>query len=391
MKIEITMTEFRRVTKIAELFINRKVTIPILAMAKITAKDGRIVLSATTLDGWIDVDVTGTCHTDGEALLPLRALTRLAADLPRKENIVISRVSDIAISLKMDGAEIPIEIELDTLPVKDYPHRPEAIEAEAAMVFPGEELLRIFKLVRFAISKDPYRYYINGLNWRIKDEHLLTIATDGHRLALHKTPTTPEMQMPVYQEILRQEGGGITIPRDIVDILVKVLPDDNSRVSVLISAWWISFEWEGISIIAKLIDGTFPDHERVFPTYLDAHSVEISRAQLLRFATLSARLRLPKNDPAAVKMSIDGTSVDLKSSDSSLGLIHSRMACSYKGEPFFTGFNARYMSEILRTIRAENVTMLAPKKDAAGFSNGPVQITQADDPNYVILLMPMRV
>ncbi|WP_334130203.1 DNA polymerase III subunit beta [Sneathiella sp.] len=387
MKIKIKVAELKRVMKIAGMFTERRSTILALTMIKFTAEDRRITVSATDLDSWADICVDGEIEADGSFLLPLRRTHALLSDMPGSAEVSFSAAPDRSVKMSISGMDMPIDIEIVALPTEDYPARLDDGDMAGVLSFKPAELLTMFDRVRFAISTELTRYYLNGVHWRIKDDKLISVATDGHRLAMYTSP------FPIISaelsEILQENN--CIIPRGLVESLVKILPKCvDETITVSLSESKILIKCEGLTIIAKLIDGTYPDYERVIPAYVGCHPLTVNRGQLHRFASLSSKIIKDRDYSSSVKMVAEGSSIDLEAKYYVLGHLQSRLAVSYAGKAFTMGFNPRYMAEILKALRSENVTIHAEVEKEQSRVGALIKVTSEDDPGFLAILMPMR-
>lgn len=365
MQITIDRNDFSRKLAGTKGFVEKRNTIPILGNVLLSAKDGKLFLKVTDLDkefsDVIDCDVT----LPGKTTVPSGLLADIVRKLPS---------GPIKISMAEDGASVSIssgrsQFRLQALPASDFPditigsfsHRFE---------LPGAELLRLLKRTAFAISTEETRYYLNGIFLHVHEANLMACATDGHKLSL------------VWQHMPAGAEGmpGIIIPRLAVAELMKIL--DDTMVSIEVSDAKIRFSIGGMVLTTKLIDGTFPDYQRVIPKGNDKEAT-VERLVLAgaadRVSTISSeRGRGVKIDLTEGEMTLTVNSPDA-------GVATEMVSVIYGDEEISIGFNARYLAEALGILEGEQVIM---KLNDPG---SPCLMQGSGDADSLVVIMPMRV
>jgi DNA polymerase-3 subunit beta len=240
----------------------------------------------------------------------------------------------------------------------------------------AEELKRLIDKTKFAISTEETRFYLNGIYVHAakdgKAHALRAVATDGHRLARF------ELDLPDGAADIP----GIIVPRKTVTELRRLLDDTEDAIDISLSDTKIQFVSGGIDLTSKLIDGTFPDYQRVIPTNndksLSLDSREFSQS-VDRVSTISA------DKTRAVKLNINKDKVTLSVVNPDSGTATEEVGASYSASPIEIGFNARYLLDITGQIEGKDVRFLL--HDAGS----PTLVEDADDPRTLYVLMPMRV
>jgi DNA polymerase-3 subunit beta len=228
---------------------------------------------------------------------------------------------------------------------------------------------------RFAISTEETRFYLNGIYVHAaddKDKTLRAVATDGHRLARY------DLELP--------EGAagmpGIIVPRKTIAELRRLLEDAEGAIDVALSDTKIQFNFNGVELTSKLIDGSFPEYQRVIPTNNDKvlmlDAKEFSHA-VDRVSTISA------DKTRAVKLNIDKDRVTLSVVNPESGTATEELGANYSAEAIEIGFNARYLLDITGQVEGKEVRFLLAD------SGSPTLIEDIDDGRTLYVLMPMRV
>jgi len=350
--------------------VERRNTIPILSNVLIEADEGGgIRLMATDLDLQIHESVEADISDPGAITVPAHTLFDIVRKLPEG-----SQVELIAAEGRMQVNAGRARFTLSTLPRDDFPIIAQG-DLPTRFELPAATLKQIIDKTRFAISTEETRYYLNGIYMHVSDEAqpvLKAAATDGHRLARVTVPRPEGAQgMP-----------GVIIPRKCVGELRKLLDEIDGTVQISLSDTKIRFDLGAAVLTSKLIDGTFPDYNRVIPTAndkllkLDPRGFEEGVDRVSTIASERTR---------AVKMALDRDKVTLSVTSPENGTAAEEIPADYGAESFEIGFNARYLLDILGQIEGDTVEVHLA--DAAA----PTLLRESDKAPALYVLMPMRV
>ena len=261
---------------------------------------------------------------------------------------------------------------LHTLSAEDFPDLPER-EILHRFTLPRKTIEVLLARVAFAASTDEARYYLNGVFWHVEDGNLVSVATDGHRLALMRAPA-PEgaSGMP-----------GTIIPRDTAGEILKLLKGSKEdEVAIGVSPFAITLAIGATRLTSKLIDGTFPDYQRVIPRRNDKVA-NAERDDLLRAADRVSTISSER--ARAVRLRFSEDALELAVTNPDAGSSSDEVEIDYAGTPVEIGFNARYFADALGAIEGDVV------KIALFDAGSPVLITSAAEDRFLTVLMPMRV
>jgi DNA polymerase-3 subunit beta len=260
---------------------------------------------------------------------------------------------------------------LSTLPRDDFPVISEG-ELPTRFELPAATLRQIIDKTRFAISSEETRYYLMGIFLHVADDQLKAAATDGHRLA---------------RVVLDKPDGAdgmpdVIVPRKCVAELRKLLDELDGTVEVSLSPTKIRFGLGSAVLTSKLIDGTFPDYNRVIPTAND----KLLKLDPKTFSAGVDRVStIASEKTRAVKMSLDRDKVTLSVTSPESGTATEELPADYGSDTLEIGFNARYLLDILGEIEGDTVEVHLA--DAAA----PTLLRENDKSNALYVLMPMRV
>ena len=347
--------------------VERRNTIPILSNVLIEARDdGSLRLMATDLDLQVDESVPANVSQAGATTVSAHTLFDIVRKLPEG-----SQVDLTAAEGKMQIVAGRARFNLSTLPRDDFPVIAEG-ELPTRFELPAATLRQIIEKTRFAISSEETRYYLMGIFLHVVEEQLRAAATDGHRLARITVP--------------RPDGADgmpdVIVPRKAVAELYRLLEELEGTVEVSLSPTKIRFGLGSAILTSKLIDGTFPDYNRVIPTAndkllkLDPKSFSAGVDRVSTIASEKTR---------AVKMSLDRDKVTLSVTSPENGVATEELPADYGSDGLEIGFNARYLLDILGEIDGDTVEVHLA--DAAA----PTLLRESDKSNALYVLMPMRV
>jgi len=351
--------------------VERRNTIPILSNVLIEATaEGRLRLMATDLDIQINESVPADVEQPGTTTVSAHTLFDIARKLPDGSQVQL-HAADGRVTIVAGRARFS----LGTLPRDDFPQIAEG-ELPTHFELPAETLKQVIDKTRFAISTEETRYYLNGIFLHASEDGgkpvLKAAATDGHRLA--------------RVTVARPEGAegmpDVIVPRKCVAELRKLLDEVDAQVSVSLSSTKIRFDLGTAVLTSKLIDGTFPDYNRVIPTgndkilRLDPRGFQEGVDRVATIATEKTR---------AVKMALGRDRVTLSVTSPENGTAAEEVPGDYSANEFEIGFNSRYLLDILGQIEGELVEVHLA--DAAA----PTLIRENDKSPALYVLMPMRV
>ena len=372
MKLTIERSAFLRSLAHVQSVVERRNTIPILNNVQLVAEEDGLSLTATDLDLAIVESVPCDIEQAGGTTAPAHTLYDIVRKLPDGAQVELSHSSDDGrLALRAGRSEFA----LSALPREDFPVMKED-DLPHRFTVAGKDLKRLIDKTRFAISTEETRYYLNGIFLHAIEADsgvvLRAVATDGHRLA------RVEMPLP--------EGGaempGVIIPRKTVAELQKLIDENDGNLEVALSDTKIRFSFANVTLTSKLIDGTFPDYERVVPQGNDKQ-LEVDGESFAKAVDRVSTISSEKS--RAVKMEIGGDRMTLSANSPEHGSATEEVAIEFSGEALEIGFNSRYLLDIAAQIDGDHAQFLL----ADGAS--PTIIREVGDDSALYVLMPMRV
>ncbi len=353
--------------------VERRNTIPILGNVLLDAGDGTLGLTATDMDLSIVEKAPADVAQPGAITAPAHTLYDIVRKLPDGAEIEFESGGDQG---RLDLRAGRSRFALAALPTEDFPVMSGG-DLPYAFVLPAAELRALVDRTRFAISTEETRYYLNGIYFhtaRNNDVDVLRmVATDGHRLA--------RVEMPLPEGAAGMPG--VIVPRKTVTELRKLIDETGDPIRIALSETRIQFSFDDAVLTSKLIDGTFPDYERVIPT----ENEKIMEVDCRAFAEAVDRVSTISSEKSrAVKLSVDDGTLTLSATSAENGSATEGLEVSYQGgEGVEIGFNSRYLLDITQQIEGEAVQFAM--HDAAS----PTVVRDRADPSALYVLMPMRV
>ncbi|MEL7491181.1 MAG: DNA polymerase III subunit beta [Pseudomonadota bacterium] len=374
MKVTIERSALVKALGHVQSVVERRNTIPILANVLIQATaDNRLTLTATDLD----IEISESAEAD------VAAPGATTTEAVRLHDIVRKLPDGSQIKLELVGEEGRLQISagrsqfsLAVLPDDDFPTLA-ADDLPTNFSTPTADLARLLDKTRFAMSQEETRYYLNGVYLHAltdgEEAPLLRAAsTDGHRLARLDAP------LPKGAETMP----GVIVPRKAVTELARLLDDAAEMVEIGVSETKIRFGFGAGYLTSKLIDGSFPDYERVIPkgneNTLRVENKDFAQA-VDRVSTVSA------DRTRSVKLALDTDQLRLTVNNPEAGSALEELSVDYAGAPIEIGFNARYLLDVAQQVDGETTTFKLADPSS------PTIISDDDDPGALYVLMPLRV
>jgi DNA polymerase III subunit beta len=372
MKITIERAALLRALGHVQSVVERRNTIPILSNVLMKAENGRLSLSATDMDLEVVEVVPAQITGEGRTTAPAHTLYDIVRKLRDGAQVELDAGGDRNAMVLRSGRST---FTLACLPAEDYPVMGGAPLAHEFMLS-ANDLKNLIDRTRFAISTEETRYYLNGIYLhatRSGDVDVLrAVATDGHRLARVEVPLPDGAAgMP-----------GVIVPRKTVQELRKLLEETDQGVRVELSDTKIRFDMgEGV-LTSKLIDGTFPEYDRVIPSGND----KIMEVDTKLFAEAVDRVSTISTEKSrAVKLAVEHGSLTLSATSPENGTALEELEVGYGSTPLEIGFNSRYLLDITQQIEGDGVQFIMAD------SGSPTILRDSGDHSALYVLMPMRV
>jgi DNA polymerase-3 subunit beta len=373
MKFTIGRADLLRSLNHVHSVVERRNTIPILANVLLRATADTLSLTTTDMDLEIVESVAAATSVPGATTVPAHTLYDIARKLANDASVEFSSgPGDTTLLVKAGKSTF----RLGCLPIEDFPKMGASEKFQSTFQVPAGDLRTLIDRTRFAISNEETRYYLNGIYLHAAQNEgvdvLRAVATDGHRLARFEMPL-PEgaRDMP-----------GVIIPRKAINEIRKLIDEAGDAITLSLSDNKLKFSFDHIALTTKLIDGTFPDYERVIPKNND----KILEINPVIFAGAVDRVSIISSEKSrAVKLTLGNKTMTLSANSPDSGSASEEIEIGWAGGPMEIGFNSAYLMDVTRQIEGEGCRI------SFSDSASPTIIQDASDTSSLYVLMPMRV
>ncbi len=345
--------------------VDRRQALPILSNLLIVAEKEKIVFTGTDMEVEMVTTINHSTDAPGEISVPARKLLDICKALPEDSDIGLSFTKD-QVLVKSGKSKFT----LATLPANEFPST-EALGTSSKITLPQEEFKDLLEDTMFSMAQQDVRYYLNGLLLELGEKTLRAVATDGHRLALKEI--TVETGLTESQQII--------IPRKGVIELIRLLDGDDKEISIEVSQNHIRVSKDTIQFTSKLIDGKFPDYQRVIPKE-GAHPVKTSR-EILKQGLVRASI-LSNEKYKGVRLILKNNLLKAFAHNPEQEEAEEEIEVEYAGDEIEIGFNVTYLLDALSAIKTEQVILNISDP------NSSCLVLPDDETECKYVVMPMR-
>jgi DNA polymerase-3 subunit beta len=330
----------------------------------VAAQDGRLTLTATDLEVELRAEVGVDVGVPGEVTVPGRKLYDICRALP--DNAVVE--------FSVGGGKATVKagrsrFTLSTLRAADFPTIDE-VDVQQKLTVDRQELKRLLEKTQFSMAQQDVRYYLNGLLLEISGNRLRAVATDGHRLALSEL----ELESPASR------ATQVIVPRKGVVELLRLI-DGDGAVELRVAANHVRVEGNDLRMTSKLIDGRFPDYERVVPKD-PGNIVEADRTALR--AGLQRAAILSNEKYRGVRLALDANKLTMQANNPEQEEAEEELEVVYNGDSMEIGFNVNYLLDALGAVDSDEVEIALSDPNASCLIKGPGEQSSR------FVVMPMR-
>jgi len=353
--------------------VERRNTIPILSNVKITTAENSVELTATDMDLALTETLEAEIIKQGSITVPAHTFHDIIKKLPDSSEISITYDEDQDKKLQIIADKC--DFSLPVIPANDFPAI-ESGEVTHSFQINKKDLLKLFDKSKFAISTEETRYYLNGIYLHDtvhNDKDVLrAVATDGHRLA--------------RIDVALPEGAkgipAIIIPRKTILEVKKVLDEaEDNEIKISISGTKIKIECNNSILLSKLIDGSFPDYERVIPLENNL----VLKTEVRPFTDAIDRVSTISLDKGrAVKLTLGGNKLLLSANSAESGYAQEEIPVNYDSNKIETGFNSRYIMELTSVLEGDTMELFFAD------SSSPTLVQDTEDNSSLFVIMPIR-
>ncbi|MBP6562568.1 MAG: DNA polymerase III subunit beta [Neisseriaceae bacterium] len=346
--------------------VERRHTLPILSNVLIESKGGQTHILATDLEIQIHTLGPTTGTDDFRVTTNAKKLQDILRALPDNALVSLDQ-ADNRMTLKAGKSRF----NLQTLPADDFPLLSVGEDIASCFSLPQDAFKQMLSQVQYSMAVQDIRYYLNGLLMQTEGDQLRLVATDGHRLAY--VSCTIDAQLPKAEVIL---------PRKTVIELFKLLNQPEEPLTIELLTNQVRLRCGDTVIVSKIIDGKFPDFNRVIPLDNDKMFL-VGRTQLLGALERAAILANEKFRGARLQIKPGVLSVVCSNNDQEEA--QEEIEIAYQGESLEVGFNIAYLMDVLRNVHVDDLQL------AFGDASRSTLFTIPENPNFKYIVMPMRI
>ncbi len=346
--------------------VEKRHTLPILSNVLMEKNGEQLTLLATDIEIQITTAAPTTGSDKAAMTVGARKLQDILRSLPESAEVSLS-LEDRRLQLKAGKSRF----NLQTLPAEDFPRMAAGDGQQTRLTLTQKQMKRMLGLVQYAMAQQDIRYYLNGLLLVAKGSDLIVVATDGHRLAYARETLGGELA-PI----------DVILPRKTVLELSRQLADNDEPLEITLTPTQARFNFGRIELVSKLIDGKFPDYERVIPQH-HGKIIRMGRDQLLHSLQRAAILTNEKF--RGVRLVLGGGSLKIISSNAEQEEAQEEIEVSYDGETLDIGFNVTYLVDVLTNVSTENIEVCLADANSSALFHIP------DNERFKYVVMPMRI
>ena len=372
MKLSVMQENLARGLQIVSRAVSSRSTLPVLANVLFRTEDAGLKLTATNLEIGITCWVPGKIDTDGAITVPARLITDLVNSLPSGDKVDLELQGATMLRIRSSLGETHIK----GIDAEDFPAIPTAGDRPTTRIAQGV-LRRALEETAFAAATDEARPILTGVLARFEGATVTLAAADNYRIAVKTVPLLD----PV-------EDTSIVVPARSLTELSRVLADNDEPVDIVLAPArnQILFHLEGIDLVSRLIDGQFPNYQTVLPKSYSTRAV-MDRDDLLKAVKLAALIA--GTSANIVKIQVGGADGDAGTgltvtANAEVGDNEGRVEAAVEGDGTTIAFNARYLTDVLQNVDAEQFALEL---------NGPLSpgvFRPIGDDQYVHVVMPVR-
>ena len=346
--------------------VERRQTLPILANILINAGKGSLQMTATDLEVELKTQAVAECEGETDFTVPARKLLDITKALPEAAKITIDVEGD---KVKLQSGRS--RFSLGVLPAQDYPVI-EPIPSNSALTIKESLLKRLIEKTQFAMAQQDVRYYLNGMLLEISKGDIRTVATDGHRLALSQSEGAVSKDIDIQ----------VIMPRKAVIELGRLLKDQDEEVKIELSNSYIKVLLSNAVFTSKLIDGRFPEYQRVMPSGSDK---EVEAEKTLLRQSLTRASILSNEKYRGIRFTLQKDVLQLQAHNPEQEEAEEEVEIDYQGEEIKIGFNVGYLLDAISAIEEDSVIIELKDSNSSALMYGKGN----SESRYVI--MPMRI
>lgn len=346
--------------------VEKRHTLPILSNVLMEKVGDRLTLLATDVEIQIRTSTAAIGEDNAALTVAARKLQDILRSLPESSEVSLT-LEERRLQLKAGRSRF----NLQTIPAEDFPRMAAADGQATRLSLTQKQFKRLLSLVQYSMAQQDIRYYLNGLLMMVNDAEIRLVATDGHRLAY--------VGEALAQALPRTE---VILPRKTILELSRQLGDNDEPLEIVLTPTQAQFRFGNIELVSKLIDGKFPDYDRVIPKHHDK-VVRLARDTLLH-ALLRAAI-LTNEKFRGVRLVLGGGALRIISTNAEQEEAQEEIEIDYQGETLEVGFNVTYLLDVLNNVSTDIIECWLADANSSALFMLP------DNDRFKYVVMPMRI
>jgi DNA polymerase-3 subunit beta len=367
MKFEISREALIKPLQLVTGVVERRQTLPVLSNVQLVLDKGVLSLTGTDLEvelvGRVPVD---SAASEGEITVPARKFADICKNLPDSASISCE-LADNKLTIKSGRSRFS----LSTLPASEFPSIEES-KGSFSFTLSQSALKEMLDSTSFAMAQQDVRYYLNGMLFEVTPSYLRVVATDGHRLSMN-TPAGKFPEVPSKQQVI--------VPRKGILELTRLLSEGEDEVTLSLGTSHLRASTKNFTFTSKLVDGKFPDYDRVLPKGGDK-TIEADRQALRQ--SLSRTAILSNEKFRGIRLVLSKNELKILANNPEQEEAEETVSIEYAGDSLEIGFNVSYLIDVLGVLGTETVQIVVSDPNSSAL----IQATEDSDALYVV--MPMR-
>lgn len=356
-----------RKLQVVSNIVERRNTLPVLANILLRKQGGKVTMLSSDIE--MQIQTSADVGGQGEDVQTTVAARKF-------QDILRSLPDDADVTVKLDAKKLSVlsgksRFALQTLPAEDFPLVQEPTEWVSRITLPQKTLKSLLTSVNFSMAQQDLRYYLNGVLLVIESSVIRAVATDGHRLA--------------YADA-QGEGGDtrheVIVPRKTVLELSRLLSDSDDTVQINLAANQAKFVFGDVELITKLVEGKFPDFQRVIPKNHE-HLLQVDKDTLQR--ALQRASILTSDKFRGIRWVLTANLLTIVATNSDQEEARDEIEVDYQGPEIDVGFNVNYLLDVLSNVKTESIQFAL--KDG----NSSALVTKPSEDDFKYVVMPMRI
>ena len=346
--------------------VEKRTTLPILANVLIQKEGDRVSFTGTDVEMLIRTSATiGVGDSTEATTVSARKLIDILRALPEAEVTLTLNAGRLVVATGKS------RFNLQTLPAQDFPTRAAVTDVTAKATVSQRDLRHLLQMVHFAMAQQDIRFYLNGLLLVLSKQAIRSVATDGHRLAYC-----------ALEGAAASEAAEVIVPRKSVAELMRLLSDNDDPVDLDVMGQQLRIAFGDIELVTKLVEGKFPDYQRVIPTGY-SKAIAMNREA---FAQSLQRASILTNEKfKGVRLALSASMLKIQSSNAEQEEATEELDVDYDGEGLEIGFNVQYLIDVLANLKTDLV------KVEFGGTDSSALISLPGDESFKYVIMPMRI